>query len=93
MKVKFTKRSKKDKDLVTLQLSQFGEEDLPLFPYYARSVGDEMIVVIEGIPTVFTFCRPNTDGIPTCATSRGFPRRFRLPTVGHPVYADVSEAY
>ena len=91
MKVKFTKRSQKDKDLVTVSLSQFRGTE---FEYYATEhwrLDNTLILSVEGIPVVFTFSRRDKNGDPTVLTSRGLPRSIRLPRVGRPIYAEVTE--
>lgn len=92
MKTKFTKRSEKDGTLVTMPLSQFTNEDDSCYvSRYWVSEGDEITVVVDGIPTVFICARPDKTGAPTVAVSRGYPRHLRLPRVGRPVYAEVTE--
>lgn len=90
MNIKFTKRSSKDKTLVTVAMSQFkGTSD----PVQQPIVGNEMVLVIEGVPTVFKLTRPGKDGYATAATSHGFPRFLRLPSVGRPTRAKVTRIY
>lgn len=91
MKIKFTKASQKDKTLVTVQLSQFDDTDLDFVPG-TFSKGEELILVIEGQPTIFRVNRVKTNGKGNItAASHTFPRFLRLPSVGKPVFADVSD--
>ena len=88
MEIKGTKRSQHDGTLVHFSTRQFEGTDLYLpFGY----VGDEVTLVIDGVPTVCTFARPGKDGWPTALTTRGLPRHIRLPRVGRPIYVEVSE--
>lgn len=91
MKTKFTKRSSKDGTLVTVPLAQFDNDPELSVVRGSCNVGMNFILVIDGVPTVFTTARPDKGGFPTVAVSRGFPRHLRLPRVGRPVYAEVSE--
>lgn len=90
MKAKFTKASKKDGVLVTVSLGQFKNNDElavvgPLEP------GQEIVLVINGIPTLFRINRTTGNLRPLTAATKCFPRNLRLPTVGRPTYADVTE--
>ena len=90
METKFTKRSQNDNTLVTVQLTEL---DLVKFdlPHRVGNVGDNIIVTIENVPTVFRLARPDKHGRPTAAVSHGFPRKLSLPAVGAPVYAKVTD--
>lgn len=91
MKTKLTKRSQHDGTLVTIPVAQFDYS--PDFYVYrdSLSVGEEVVIVIDDVPTVCTLARPGKDGVPTVMTTRGLPRHIRLPRVGRPVYVEVSE--
>jgi hypothetical protein len=90
MKAKFTKASKKDGILVTVSLGQFSpHEDLIVVGPY--ECGQEIRVVIDGVPTLFRVNRTNKRGNAVTATTKCFPRHLRLPTVGRPTYAEVTE--
>lgn len=96
MKIKFTRRSSKDNSLVTVSLAQFNSEQAEptvrvIGDFYWGRVGEEITLVINRVPTLFTLARPNKEGYPTAATTYCFPRNLRLPRVGRPVYAEVSE--
>lgn len=90
MKTKLTKRSQTDGTLVTISLKQFDNSGLRL-PLGAFYVGDEVTVVIEGVPTVCVLARPDSFDMPTVMTTHALPRFIRLPRVGHPVNVEVSE--
>lgn len=90
MKSKTTKRSLTDKFLVTIPLAQFDNTELD-FVRSACEVGEEVIAVIEGVPTVCILARPDKNGVPTVMTTRTYPRSLRMPEVGHPRYQDISE--
>jgi hypothetical protein len=91
MKIKFTKASQKDKTLVTVQLSQFEGTELDFVPN-TFSKGEECILVIEGQPTIFRINRVKTNGKGSItAASHTFPRFLRLPSVGRPVFANVTD--
>ena len=91
MKAKITKRSKKDGTLVTIPLQQLLQDTEFTFPLGAYRCGEEVTVVVDGVPTIFFLTRPNRDGLPTAMTTRALPRHIRLPSVGRPVYAEISE--
>ena len=84
MKIKFTKSSKNDKTLVTVQLAQLG-----LFFSDGLCHGTLIVLTVDGEPTVFRVNRAVGDKGITAATHT-FPRFLKLPRVGKPVYADVS---
>lgn len=90
MKAKLTKRSQTDGTLVTITLRQLEEAGLrlPLGAYYP---GDEVTVVIDGVPTICTLARANSFGEASAMTTRALPRHIRLPRVGRPVYAEITE--
>lgn len=90
MKTKITKRSKTDKFLVTIPLAQFDNTELDFFRKTCL-VGEEVVAVIEGVPTVCIFARPDKNGTPTVMTTRAYPRHLRQPEVGHARYQEVSE--
>jgi hypothetical protein len=90
MKTKFTKASKNDKTLVTVSLKQFEKDDeLTVIGYYSK--GDELTLVVDNVPTVFIVNRLDNQGCCLTATTKGFPRHLRLPGVGRPVFAEVTE--
>ncbi len=93
MKAKLTKRSKTDGTLVTIALHQFEEVEDNLLQGYWNFIGTEVTVVIDGVPTVCILARPNAEGVPTAMTTRALPRHIRLPRVGRPIYAEISEIY
>ena len=76
--VKFTKASKRDNDLVTVSLKQFTENTSDLY------AGTLLAVNVENVETLFTVNRSGRT-----ATTRSFPRRLRLPSVGKPVVYNV----
>lgn len=88
MKVKLTKRSKTDKTLVTMSTAPLSH-----FFFLGSCVGDKVKVIIEGVETIWTLVRPNKNGHPTAMTTHALPRFIRLPRVGRPVYAEVTEAF
>ena len=90
MKTKFTKASKKDKTLVTVSIGQFdADEDLLVYGHFDQ--GDELILVIDSVPTIFTVNRLSDKGDIITAATKCFPRHLRLPAVGRPTYAEVTE--
>lgn len=90
MKAKFTKASKKDKVLTTMSVPQFAnDDDLQVVGYFSN--GDELTVVIDNVPTIFIVNRINKHGNILTAATKCFPRHLRLPSVGKPVYAKVTE--
>lgn len=92
MRAKITKRSKKDGTMVTIPLEQLKDGDgTYLLEGSDDFVGNEVTVVIDDVPTVCTLVRPDKHGFPTAMTTRALPRHIRLPRVGRPVYADISE--
>ena len=91
MKIKFTKASKKDKNLVTVSLfaldkvgvkvkDRYGTVDYPTglskHSEFVMSVDDELIV--------FTVNRSFKT-----ATTKSFPRHLKMPRVGRPTMASV----
>lgn len=82
-KVKFTKASEKDKDLVTLTVAQLTPGDTN-FKNRFFTHGREFVVSVEGVPVVFTVNRQGRT-----LSTKGFPRRLRLPKVGKPVQYNV----
>jgi len=86
MKIKLTKRSKTDGTLVTVSLAQLND-----YHFKHGFIGEELIADVDGVATVFTLARPNKEGFPTVMTTRSLPRHVRLPRVGRPVYAEISE--
>jgi len=81
MKVKFTKASQRDKELVTLRVKQLPSQDGLFF-----RKGMRFIVTIEGVETIFSVNRDNLS-----MTTKAFPRRCRLPSVGKPVFYNCTE--
>lgn len=90
MKAKITKRSKKDGTLATIPLQQLLENEFA-FPLGTFNCGEEVTAIVDGIPTIFIMARPDEDGRPTVMTTRALPRHIRLPRVGRPVYAEITE--
>ena len=90
MKTKITKRSRTDKFLVTIPLAQFDNTELDFFRA-ACDLEQEVVVVIEGMPTICICARPDKDGRPTVLTTRTYPRSLRMPEVGHPRYQEITE--
>ena len=80
-KARFTRSSPGDRDLVTIRISQ-------LSPYTGNyySKGTRVILNVDGIDTLFTVNRANET-----LSTRSFPRRFRLPRVGKPVYHSIKD--
>jgi hypothetical protein len=91
MKVKFTKASKNDKTLVTVSLVQFKNTELDFVPGTFEK-GEEIILVIEGVPTLFYVNRLSKKGRATTAATHCFPRFLRLPSIGRPVFFNVTDA-
>ena len=90
MKMKFTKASKNDGTLVTVSLGQFGptrDESLDLYFHgFDLKKGEELVITIEGVPTIFKINRKGRTAATYC-----FPRFLKLPSVGRPVFADVTD--
>lgn len=87
MRTKFTKASQKDKTLVTVNLAQFEESVL------VRScvaIGDSICLRVDGQDVLFQVNRVR-GGRAATAVSHCFPRFLRLPRVGRPVFAQVTE--
>lgn len=85
-KIKFTKASKKDGNLVTVSLIALDKGDVVVGnadPTYLCQ-GEEFILEVNGIPTLF---QVNREG--RTATTKSFPRKIRLPSVGRPMFANV----
>lgn len=89
MKIKFTKASKTDKTLVTLNLAQFDGTEYD-FVRGAMNYGDVVTVSIEGQEVVFYINRFR-NGKASTAVSHCYPRFLRLPQVGRPVHAEVDQ--
>ena len=87
MRTKFTKASQKDKTLVTVNLAQFHELVMGWDSY---SIGDTVVLRIDGEETIFRVNRIRNDKAVTAVT-HCFPRFLRLPQIGRPVYAQVTE--
>ena len=92
-KIKFTKASRKDATLVTVALKQFAptQEDVANDLYFAAvefEKGEKLVLVIEGVPTIFTVNRKGRT-----AVTYSLPRFLRLPQVGRPVFAKVTEVF
>lgn len=90
MNTQFNKASKTDKTLVTANLAQFAKEfglDLEHL-----QVGSKIFITVDGNEVTFEVNRVR-NGKAVTATTHCFPRYFRLPQVGHPVYAEVTEVY
>lgn len=91
-KVKFTKASKKDGSLVTVSLTELANfVDTLLIDYTTcftspkdLSLGQEFILTVAGVRTLFTV---NREG--RTATTKTFPRKLRMPSVGRPILATV----
>ncbi len=93
MKTKFTKASRNDGTLVTLNLAQFeNAEDVDALSREWLVVGSKVFVTIDGHEVTFEVNRVR-DGRAVTATTHCFPRYLRLPQVGRPVYAEVTEVY
>lgn len=90
MKAKFTKASQKDGTLVTINLKQFAD-DAELAVVGSLDNGDEIRIVIDGVPTLFYVNRCNKKGHALTAATRAFPRHLRLPTLARPTYGEVTE--
>lgn len=90
MKTQFTKASKNDKTLVTVNLSQFDNEFYIERQYLV--VGSVVIMTIDGQEVTFVVNRVR-NGKAVTATTHCFPRYLRLPQVGRPVFAEVTEVY
>ena len=91
MRTKFTKASQKDKTLVTVSLAQFDKEDENgVFERTQMAVGDAVYMRVEGQSVIFEVNRVR-DGKATTAVTHCFPRFLRLPRVGRPVFAQVTE--
>jgi hypothetical protein len=88
MRTKFTRASRKDKTLVTVSLAQFDEEDV--LDRSRMSMGDYITLYVDGEPVTFAVNRVR-DGKATTAVSHCFPRFLRLPRIGRPIYAQVTE--
>ena len=85
MKGKFTQASKKDKFLVTTRLKSLVKpKDLKNL-----NKGDELILVVEGVPTVFTV---NRKDLSTAATN-AFPRKLVIPQVGNAIEYTVNDVF
>ena len=91
MKVKFTKASKNDKTLVTVSLAQFENSELDFVPGTFNK-GEEIVLVVEGVPTLFYVNRLSKKGRAITAATHCFPRFLRLPSVGKPVFSNVTDA-
>lgn len=89
MKIKFTKASQTDHTLVTVSLSQLDGTEYEIVRSMLRK--DENICLdIEGQPVIFAVNRVRK-GRAITAVTHCYPRFLRLPSVGHPVYAEVSQ--
>lgn len=94
MKIKFTKASKKDKYLVTVNLHELDSNGVIIScPIAGTNIqssdlsrGDAFVLYVDNEPTVF---RVNREG--RTATTKNFPRYLRGPSVGKPVSADVGK--
>ncbi len=91
MKIKFTKASRNDGTLVTVNLAQFDGEGFS-FEREWKYVGRTVYMTIDGHEVTFQVNRVR-NGKAVTATTHCFPRYLRLPQVGRPVYAEVSEVY
>jgi hypothetical protein len=90
MKTQFNKASRTDGTLVTLNLAQLDEE-FDIGRKYLF-IGDIVFVTIDGNEIQFKVNRVR-DGRAITATTYCFPRYLRLPQVGRPVFAEVTEVY
>lgn len=91
MKVKFTKASKKDSALVTVSLKEL-DDVVSILDCTGRDgnpseleKASEFVLAVDGVRTVFTVNRSNKT-----ATTKAFPRTLKMPSVGKPIYAEVS---
>lgn len=89
MRTKFTKASQKDKTLVTVNLAQF-DTDMSIVHRSYCGASDTLTLVIEGQAVVFKINRYRND-LAVTAVTHCFPRFLRLPRVGRPVFAEVTE--
>lgn len=89
MKTQFNKVSRTDGTLVTLNLAQ-----LDKFNIHRElcTINTSIFVTIDGHEVTFRVNRVR-NGKALTATTHCFPRYLRLPQVGRPVYAEVTEAY
>lgn len=91
MKIKFTKASLKDNKLVTVSLialvstRAFRPADNKWGPVTNLPRGSRFSIKVDGVDTVFVVNR-----VGRTATTRGFPRHLRLPSVGRAVNAEVN---
>ena len=88
MRTKFTKASQKDKTLVTVNLAQFDAEGVLNRSHMV--VGDVISLRIDGQDVMFWVNRVR-DGKAATAVTYCFPRYLRLPRVGRPIFAQVTE--
>jgi hypothetical protein len=90
MKTQFNKASRTDGTLVTLNLAQFEKE----FNFCREGYNTEshVFVNIDGHEVTFRVNRVR-NGKAITAVTHCFPRYLRLPQIGRPVYADVTEVY
>jgi len=90
MKTQFNKASRTDGTLVTLNLAQL-EEEFGIVRAHLR-VNSPVFVNIDGHEVVFYVNRVR-NGKAVTAVTHCFPRFMRLPQVGRPVRAEVTEVY
>mgnify|MGYP001609989284 CR=1 FL=1 len=93
MKTKFTKASRTDGTLVTVNLAQFdGEGENEHLDRKCLVVGSPVFMTVDGHEVTFRVNRMR-NGVAATAVTHCFPRYLRLPQVGRPVSADVTEVY
>lgn len=90
MKTKFNKASNKDKTLVTVNLAQFDKYDDLYIVRESLKLDDQICLRIDGQDVLFKVNRVR-DGRAVTATTHCFPRYLRLPQVGRPTFAQVTE--
>lgn len=93
MKTQFNKASRTDGTLVTVNLAQFdGVGDNEFLDREYLSVGSLVYMTIDGNEVAFRVNRVRNN-VAITAVSHCFPRYLRLPQVGRPTFATVTEVY
>lgn len=93
MKTKFTKASRTDGTLVTVNLVQFdGSGGLECLRRDWLTHGSTLQLIIDGQEVIFRVNRVR-NGLAATATTHCFPRYLRLPQIGRPVSAEVTEVF
>lgn len=93
MNTQFNKASRTDGTLVTVNLSQFdGEGENEHLDRRFLSVGSPVFITVDGNEVTFRVNRMR-NGVAATAVTHCFPRYLRLPQVGRPVHATVTEVY